>query len=223
MKRVGQGCNAPHLHQTRKSEVRDQKSVGGRQSETIQPISVNPIQRRLRINFQIRSPRVVVIDEHNKPLGELDIREAQKIASERGFDLVEVAPNAKPPVCKILNYGAYQYRLEKAERKQKARQKRIEIKGIRLSLKIGQHDLEVRRVQSQKFLGEGHKVRVELLLRGRENAHRPLGQDIIRKFVASLGPTLTEQPMSMLGGKISMTVGADPKHYGKTQDAPSNE
>lgn len=157
-------------------------------------------------------------------MGELDIRDAQRIATERGLDLVEVAPQAQPPVCKLLNYGAFQYQQEKAERKQKAKQKRIEVKGIRISFKIGEHDLAVRREQSRKFLADGHKVRVEMLFRGRENAYRQRGEMLVRKFIESLGPVIIEQSISYLGNKMSMTVGAkgDFKRYAQTQDAPGD-
>lgn len=135
-------------------------------------------------------------------------RDALQLAQERGFDLVEVAPQANPPVCKLLDYGAYQYRLEKQQRKQRANQKQIEIKGIRLSLNIGQHDRDVRLNQAKKFLGDGDKVKVEMILRGRENAHQDLAREIMMKFVADIGAKV-EQPISRQGKKIFCLVGKE--------------
>lgn len=137
-------------------------------------------------------------------MGVLPIREALRIAQERGFDLVEVAPQANPPVCKLLDYGAYQYRLERAQRKQRAKQ--IEVKGIRLSLKMGQHDRDIRLQQSRKFLANGDKVKLEMIFRGRENAHRDLGQQIIEQFIADLGAKV-EQPLSRQGNKFFCLLG----------------
>ncbi|KKW34761.1 MAG: Translation initiation factor IF-3 [Candidatus Giovannonibacteria bacterium GW2011_GWA2_53_7] len=133
--------------------------------------------------------------------------EALRLATERGFDLVEVAPTANPPVCKLLDFGAYQYQLEKTERKARAKQKKTDVKGIRLSLKIGRHDLEFRVNLAKKFLDQGHKVRVEILLRGREKAHRGMAVDILNQYVASLGEgAIVDQPLSQQGGKLFLIV-----------------
>jgi len=129
------------------------------------------------------------------------------MAEERGFDLVEVSPKSQPPVCKLLDYGAYQYRLEKAERKQRAKQKKIEVKGIRLSYKIGEHDLEIRKNQALKFIEKGDKVKVEMMLRGRENAHQDRAREIINKFIESLGDNiLIEQTLSRQGNRYSVVL-----------------
>jgi len=140
-------------------------------------------------------------------LGVIKTTEALKLAQERDLDLVEVAPNAKPPVCRILDYGAYQYQQEKSERKSRARQKKSEIKGIRLSFKIGKHDLEVRSKQSRKFLDQGHKVRLEILLKGRERAHRDLAVEKLNTFVKDMGDDIiTDQELSHQGGKIFLII-----------------
>ena len=140
-------------------------------------------------------------------MGVIKTTEALKLAQERDLDLVEVAPNAKPPVCRILDYGAYQYQQEKSERKSRARQKKSEIKGIRLSFKIGKHDLEVRSKQSRKFLDQGHKVRLEILLKGRERAHRDLAVEKLNTFVKDMGDDIiTDQELSHQGGKIFLII-----------------
>jgi translation initiation factor IF-3 len=149
-----------------------------------------------------------VIDETSKPLGVMDTGQALALAETKGLDLVEVAPMARPPVCKILNYGAFLFQIEKKERKAKAHQKKVDLKGIRLTFKIGQHDRDTRKAQSLKFLAEGHKLVLEMRLRGRENAHKDLARKIMEQFAADLGPdVVVESPLSMLGNRVTMIVG----------------
>ena len=112
--------------------------------------------------------------------------EAQNKAKGLGLDLVEVAPNAKPPVCRILDYGAYIYHQEKTERKQKAKQKKSEVTGIRLTYNIGEHDREMLQNRAKKFIEQGHKVKIEMLLMGRQRAHRDRGEEMLREFSKSL-------------------------------------
>lgn len=135
------------------------------------------------MNEQIRIPKVRVIDENGKNLGILDTSKALGIAKDRGLDLVEISANAKPPVCKITEYGKYQYLQEKKERKQKAKQKKMELKGIRIGFSTSSHDLETKVKQIEKFLKEGHKVRIEMRLRGRERAHKDLAKEKIESFL----------------------------------------
>lgn len=133
--------------------------------------------------------------------------QALQLAQERGLDLVEVSPLAQPPVARILDFGAYQFRQEKLERKSKARQKRVDIKGIRLSINIGKHDLDMRRSQAEKFFEKGDKVLIEMILRGRERAHVPRAIDVMKQFVASFGDSIVvEQDVSRMGGKLSMLL-----------------
>ena len=151
---------------------------------------------------------MAVIDETGNPLGVMDTGRALALAQDKGLDLVEVAPMAKPPVCKILNYGAFQFQLEKKERKAKAHQKKVELKGIRLTFKIGQHDKDTRKKQSLKFLDDGHKIQLEMRLRGRENAHKDLARQLMEQFAKDLGPdVVTESAVSMLGNRVTMIVG----------------
>jgi translation initiation factor IF-3 len=135
----------------------------------------------------------------------MDTYRAIQLARERDLDLVEVSPVAQPPVCKIMDYGAYQYQQEKKERKQKAKQKRVEIKGIRLGLNIGAHDLEIRKNQALKFFEKGDKVKVELILRGREKAFVERARTIMEEFVKTLGDNaVIEQPLTRQGGRLSL-------------------
>lgn len=137
----------------------------------------------IRANEQIRVPKVRVIDENGKNLGILDTPKALEITKEKGLDLVEVSANVQPSICKIIDYGKYQYTQEKKERKQKAKQKKSELKGIRIGFSTSSHDLETKIKQIEKFLKQGHKVRIEMRLRGRERAHKDLAGEKIESFL----------------------------------------
>lgn len=152
-----------------------------------------------------------VIDEQGEQLGVLDTRRAMDLAHERGFDLIEVSPLAEPPVCRIADYGAFLFNQDKKERKQKAKQKKVEVKGIRLTLKIGPHDLENRRRQSLKFLEKGDKTKVEMILRGRERAYADRAVEIMKKFAQDLAAenanVLVEKGASRQGNRLFMIIG----------------
>lgn len=133
---------------------------------------------------------------------------ALALAQARGLDLVEVAPMARPPVCKILDFGAFQFRQEKQERKAKAQQKKVELKGIRLTFKIGLHDRETRKAKALEFLDEGNKVQIEMRLRGRENAHASLAKQNVNDFIGTLGDDIiVEQQVTQMGNRLYATVG----------------
>lgn len=128
-------------------------------------------------------------------------------AQSRELDLVEVSPVAKPPVCKYVNYGQLIYEQNKKDRKQKSKQKKTETKGIRLSTTIGDHDLKVRQGQAEKFLEKGHKIQVELMLRGRQKAHPEIGQQVVKTFIDSLaGDIVVESPVARKGSKFIALV-----------------
>jgi len=145
-----------------------------------------PISKQLRINRQIRVPSVRLIDEDDAQLGEKTLEEALQIASERGLDLVEVAPKAVPPVCKIMDYGKYLYRQNKIEQKHKKMQKQGEMKGIRLSYSIDKHDLETKIRQAEGFLKNHSIVKVTLVFKGREASHADLGREKMKQFIDGL-------------------------------------
>ena len=166
-------------------------------------------QEEYPTNERIRALEVRLIDENNEFISVLSTPEALAMAKEKGLDLVLVAPKAVPPVAKIIDYGKLQYEKEKKERKQRAHQKKIEVKGIRLSPRIGQHDLDIRINQSKKFLEEGNKVNIEIFLRGREKQFSNLARQMIEQFVQKINtelPVNIEQPLSQAGGKISMLI-----------------
>lgn len=162
---------------------------------------------RFRVNRGIRAPQVALIDETGAIVGVRPTMAALTMAEERGFDLVEVNPAANPPVAKLLDFGQFQYEQEKQRRRQAAKQKKTAVKGVRLSLRIGEHDLATRRAQASRFLEEGHKVRVEIVLRGRERAYTGPAKKIMEEFAKNLGQgAFIEQPFSKQGGKLSLVV-----------------
>lgn len=167
------------------------------------------LQLHYHINRQITAPEVRVIDEEGKHAGIMPIAGALALAEERGYDLVEISPKEQPPVVRLIAYGQFKYEKEKEARKQKARQKEVEVKGIRLSLRIGEHDLDVRREQAKRFLERGDKVQIEIVLRGRERQHVDLARTIMEKFVAALKKDLAvavEQPFSKQGGRLTLLI-----------------
>ena len=105
------------------------------------------------------------------------------MAKEEGLDLIEIAPNAKPPVCRIMDYGKFQYQKSRKEKLQKSKQKRTEIKGVRISPRIGQHDLNFKAKQAEKFLNQGHKVKIEMILKGREKGLLDIAREKLNKFI----------------------------------------
>ncbi len=139
-----------------------------------------------RINEQIRVPEVRVIDDAGATLGVMPVTKAIALAREQELDLVEVSPKAQPPVAKITDYGRMRYQKEKQLQKQKAKQKKIEVKDIRLSLRISPHDLDFRLQQAAKFLERGDKLKIEIILRGREKQLASKGVAIMKNFINKL-------------------------------------
>jgi translation initiation factor IF-3 len=169
-----------------------------------------PTGHEYRANEHIHVPEVRVIDEQGKFLGILKTQDAIALARERDLDLVEVSPKEVPPVCKFLEYGTFKYQKAKEQRAQKAHAKKVEVKGIRLSVRMGAHDEEVRMNQALSFLAEGQKLKIEIILRGREKAHSDLAIQRIAEFVKDLGQKYElyiEQPTTRQGGNVSTIVG----------------
>lgn len=133
--------------------------------------------------------------------------EALQIAREREMDLVEVAPLAQPPVCKIMDYGKFQYQQSKQDRVSKAKQKKVEMKGIRIGIRTDDHDLEFKKNQAEKFLKKGDKVKIEIILRGREKAHQDLARINFERFLKSISiPYATEQPIKRFPGGFNAII-----------------
>ena len=164
-------------------------------------------QKRAWSNEQIRAKEVRLIDEHGNQVGIMPTFKALEMARGKELDLVQITDASCPPVCKIVDFGKLRYEQEKEARKQKAKQKKVGTKGIRLGLNIGEHDIGVRKMQAEKFISEGNKVQVELMLRGREKAHPEVGFNVVKKFINLLSEiTKIEQPLKRQGGKLTVLL-----------------
>lgn len=165
-------------------------------------------EKRARLNNQIREPQIQVIDADGKQLGTMSTFEALRLANERGLDLVEVGPTAKPPVAKIMDFGKYMYQKERKERESKtAKSGAQEIKTVKIGFKTGVHDLSIRAGQADKFLQKGHRVRLELALRGRERQMSDIG----RRKLEDFAKTITEhyeidEPIRGFPGGLGMLI-----------------
>ena len=159
----------------------------------------------LMINEQIRDKEVRLIGENGEQLGVMSSREAMRLAEEAGLDLVKIAPTAKPPVCKIVDYGKFKYEQTRKEKEAKKKQKTIEIKEIRLSPNIDTNDLNTKMNAARKFLGKGDRVKVTLRFRGREMAHMANSKHILDDFAENLSDVAVIEKEPKVEGR-SMTM-----------------
>jgi translation initiation factor IF-3 len=160
-----------------------------------------------RINTDIRAYRVLVIDDDGEKLGELSIEDALAKAEEAGLDLVEVAPNSVPPVCKIMDYGKFKFAEQKKKAEARKNAKAIEIKEIKLRPMIDDHDLGVKTRAMERFFEEGDKVKVTLRFRGRELAHQHLGMELLERVRAQFESTAkVEQEPRFEGRQVVMVL-----------------
>ncbi len=136
-----------------------------------------------RLNNKITAPKVCLINEKGEHFGNVDINKALEMAQKKGLDLVEIGPKANPPVVKILDFGQFKYDSKRKDREKKKQSKTSLTKGIRLTPRIGKHDLEFRRDKAKTFIAEGYKVKIEMILRGREKAHFDLAEEKLREFI----------------------------------------
>ncbi|MCI9428072.1 MAG: translation initiation factor IF-3 [Eubacterium sp.] len=159
------------------------------------------------INEKIRDREVRLIGVNGEQLGIMSSREAMKLAEEAELDLVKIAPTAKPPVCKIIDYGKYRYELARKEKEAKKKQKVVEIKEIRMSPNIESNDLNTKMSAAKKFLEKGNKVKVTLRFRGREMAHMQSRKHILDDFAESLADVaVIEKAPKVEGRNISMVL-----------------
>jgi translation initiation factor IF-3 len=157
------------------------------------------------INEQIRDREIRLIGENGEQLGIMSAREAMKIAQEAELDLVKIAPTAKPPVCKIIDYGKYRYELARKEKEAKKKQKIIEVKEVRLSPNIDSNDLNTKISAARKFIQKGNKVKVTLRFRGREMAHMNASRHILDDFAKELADiAVVDKPSKVEGRSIVM-------------------
>ena len=155
----------------------------------------------LMINEQIRDKEIRLIGENGEQLGIMSAREAMKLAEEAELDLVKIAPTAKPPVCKIIDYGKYRYEQARREKEARKKQKTIEVKEIRLSPNIDTNDLNTKVNQARKFVSGGNKVKVAVRFRGRELAHTAVGKTILEDFAQKLSDIAVIDKPAKLEGK----------------------
>jgi translation initiation factor IF-3 len=166
----------------------------------------NGIERETRINDRIRVREVRLIGPNGEQLGVVPTREALAKAQEAVMDLVEVAPTASPPVCKIMDFGRYKYEQSKRDHVARRRSKGGDLKGMRLSPKIGEHDRQVKTRQVREFLKEGNKVRVAMWFRGREMAHPKVGEVILLRMAQDLTDVGVMERIPLLEGRNMIMI-----------------
>jgi len=189
-------------------------------SRPFSPRSFKPREPLHRLNGKIRAREVRVLDETKQPLGVMGLDEALRLARSKGLDLVEIAPNAEPPVCRVVDYGKFRY--EEAKRTKDAHKAQAggRMKEIQISPVIDQHDLAVKLAQAGEFLRDNMKVRVKLRFRGRQKAHKDIGFEVINRFVrevAAFGNP--DVPPKMLGDR-DLTVTLSPVARSKRPATP---
>jgi len=160
----------------------------------------------------------MVIDDEGTQLGEMNTSDALNMAREKELDLVEVSPKAQPPVCRIMDYGKHQYKQSKQQRLAKAKQKTVETKGIRMGLRTDSHDLEIKKTAAEKFLRKGNKVKIDIILKGREKAHQDLARENIKKFVANIEcPYKMEEEIKRFPGGFNVILAPETEQPSEQQ------
>ena len=159
------------------------------------------IKQDLPINEQIRVNKVNVIDENGEKKGLMDTRDALELAFSKKLDLVMVSPNPQMPVCKIMNYGKYKFEQAKREKEARKKQKAVEVKEIRITPNIEQHDFEFKAKNARKFIEDGNKVKITLKFRGREVNYIKLGEEVLNKFIEELSEIAVPEKKPILEGK----------------------
>lgn len=165
----------------------------------------------MQINEEIRDKEVRCIDADGSQLGIISVKEAMRIATEKNLDLVKIAPQAVPPVCRVMDYGKYRFEQAKREKEARKNQKTVDIKEIRMSLNIDTHDFETKVNHAKKFLQGGDKVKVSVRFRGREMAHTELGVDLLERFKEAVSEVgAVEKPAKLEGRSMAMFISAKP-------------
>ena len=165
------------------------------------------IKDQHQVNGEIRDQEVRVIGSDGNQLGIMSAREALRLAEESDLDLVKISPTANPPVCKIMDYGKYKFELGKKEKESRKNQKMVEVKEVRLSMTIDVGDLNVKSRQAQKFLEAGNKVMVSIRMRGRQNAHVPMGIEVMNRFFEMMeGKAVMDKKPMDEGRNITMML-----------------
>ena len=177
------------------------------------PFRRGPPEPQHRINGRIRAKDVRVIGPEGQQLGVMDLAQAIRIAHNNAVDLVEIAPNAVPPVCRVVDYGKYKYEISKKEKEAKKTSHTNEVKEVQLSAVIDPHDLGIKLAHAIGFLCEDMQVKINLRFRGRQNAHTEVGAGVVKKFVADLTPWgQANSEVRIVGKAINLMVNPLPKH-----------
>ena len=164
------------------------------------------IVKEVAINWDIKSPEVRVIDSDGKQVGILPLKDAIRIAEERGLDLVEVAPNSQPPVCRIMNYGKYRYQQSKRIQEARKHQTVIHIKEVKVRPRTEEHDFQFKLRHVKRFLGEGNKVKISILFRGREIAHPEFGKEMLNRFIEGVKDLMVIEQAPRLEGRNMVMI-----------------
>jgi translation initiation factor IF-3 len=174
-----------------------------------------------RINERIRVPQVRLIDHHGNQVGVIGTPEALQMAREASLDLVEISPNAAPPVCKILDYGKFKYEKKKKDHEAKKKQVVVKVKEVQLRPNTDEHDLDYKFKNVRTFLEEGDKAKITMMFRGREVAYVEGGYKTMRRLIEELGElAIVEAPPKLEGKKLIMVVGPNPKFKPKKEKPP---
>jgi translation initiation factor IF-3 len=179
-----------------------------RSSRFVPPNKKNDLN--VRLNEEIDAPRIRVVDEEGQMLGVMSPAEAMRLAGERGVDLVEIAPKAEPPVCKIIDFGKFRYEQQKRDKLQKKNQHQQQLKEIRFKAATDTHDFDFKTRHAREFLLDGDKVKASVFFRGREIVHSALGIEMLKRFVAALEDvSKVDQEIKMEGNNCSVILSPD--------------
>lgn len=189
---------------------------GLRSQVSLIQVRIHITNHSIRINGQIRANQLRVVDQSGAQLGIMSRREALDKAREAGLDLVEISPNAQPPVAKIIDWGKYQYQKMKEQQRNKKSAHASEMKQIRLGLKIGENDLQIKLRKIRKFLLDGDKVKIQIVFRGREMAHPEVGRKLLDNILEQLSDVaVADNKPTMAGRNLSVIVRSNPNAKAK--------
>ncbi len=172
---------------------------------------VKSITKEFRVNEEIRAREIRVVDPEGKQLGIMSAREALRLAEELQLDLVEVAPQARPPVCRLMDFGRYKYEQSKREREARKRQRIVELKEIKFRPRIEEHDFRVKLRNATRFLNDGDKVKFTIIFRGREIVHTQLGEQLMNRLASELAELATVERAPRLEGRQMVMILAPKK------------
>ncbi len=221
-RRIAAKCYTSCSSATEQARCAKPKTTHGEPDKAAVEGPIPPIDKRsaksfIRTNERIRAREIRVIDENGEQLGVMAPFEALKMARERSLDLVEISPNAVPPVCKIQDYGKFLYEKDKSDRAARKKQKVITIKEVKFSVTVDEHDYQTKKNQAVRFLGDGDKVKASLRFKGRQMAHRDLGYKIINRLILDIGDAGLVEFMPRMEGTTLHAILAPSK---KAEAAP---